>query len=97
MYRFVRQQQVLSLLWAAKEVDRMRKIVTGVAMVEEKYPDSVFLAIVVGVLKGNGTTIIRPLVRAMCGVPGLNNELLSPGLSTKVILLEPLTSLALLC
>ena len=84
VYKLVRQQQVYSLLWSIKEVHRMRKIVAGVDQVEEKYPGSLILSTVVGVLRGNGTTIIRPVVRMMCGVNNLDNELLQPGLSTKV-------------
>jgi len=84
VFKFVSQQQVFCLLWAVKEVDRMRKIVTGINIVQEKYPGSAFLAITAGVLRGNGTTIIRPLVRTLCGVARLDNELLNPGLSTKV-------------
>ena len=64
----------------------MRKIVTGVTMVQDKYPDRVFLSTLGGVLRGNGTTIIRPVVRLMSGVVRLDNELTSPGLSTKVTL-----------
>ena len=77
---------MFSLLWSVKEVERMRKIVTGVTMVQDKYPDSVFLSALAGVLRGNGTTIIRPVVRLMSGVVRLDNELTSPGLSTKVTL-----------
>ena len=62
----------------------MRKIAIGVSMVEEAYPGSVILSTVVGVMRGNGTTIIRPAVRMICGEYKLDNELLAPGRSTKV-------------
>ena len=68
----------------------MRKIVTGVGMVQDKYPTSVFLSTLAGVLRGNGTTIIRPVVRLLSGVVRLDNELTSPGLSTKLCLLAAL-------
>ena len=70
----------------------MRKIVTGVAMVQDKYPASVFLSTLAGVLRGNGTTIIRPVVRLLSGVVRLDNELTSPGLSTKVIFFKQTVS-----
>ena len=84
----VKHPVVFSLLWSIKEVERMRKIVTGVAMVQDKYPASVFLSTLAGVLRGNGTTIIRPVVRLLSGVVRLDNELTSPGLSTKVIFFQ---------
>ena len=77
---------MFGLLWSVKEVERMRKIVRGVAMVQAKYPGSVFLSLLTGVLRGNGTSLIRPAVRLMSGLAGLDNELTKPGLSTKVIL-----------
>ena len=84
MYNVVRQQHVYTVLWCIKEVDRMRKIAVGVSLVGEVYPGSVILRVVVGVMRGNGTTIIRPLVRLICGEYKPDNELLAPGRSTQV-------------
>ena len=84
IFNFVNQPLVYCLLWSIKEVERMRKIVSGVAMVQDKYPASLFLAALAGVLRGNGTTIIRPVVRLVSGVARLDNELTHPGVSTKV-------------
>ena len=84
IFKFVNQPLVFSLLWSIKEVERMRKIVKGVALAQDKYPGSVFLSALTGVVRGNGTTIIRPLVRLLSGVAGLDNELTNPGPSTKV-------------
>ena len=84
MYNVVRQRHVYTVLWCIKEVDRMRKIAVGVSLVGEVYPGSVILRVVVGVMRGNGTTIIRPLVRLICGEYKPDNELLAPGRSTQV-------------
>ena len=70
----------------------MRKIATGVALVQAKYPASLFLSVLAGVLRGNGTTIIRPAVRLVSGFLRLDNELTQPGLSTKVSQCHPAVS-----
>lgn len=90
IFNFVNQPLVYCLLWSIKEVERMRKIVSGVAMVQDKYPASLFLAALAGVLRGNGTTIIRPVVRLVSGVARLDNELTHPGVSTKLCLVAAL-------
>lgn len=90
IFKLVNQPVVFSLLWSIKELERMRKIVTGVALVQAKYPASLFLSVLAGVLRGNGTTIIRPAVRLVSGVLRLDNELTQPGLSTKMCLLAAL-------
>ena len=87
MYRLVTQPWMTTLLWCVKEVDRMKKIVSGVSVARDMYPDSFIITALCGVFKGSGTSIIQPLVRSLCSLPigqSSTNELVSPGPATRL-------------
>merc|ERR1711923_177988 len=69
--------QVSSFLWSLKEIDRMKKIVSGVGVAGDMYPGNVLLTSLCGVLKGCGTSIIKPVARSL-------SSSTSPGTMTKL-------------
>ena len=67
---------------SVQEVDRMRKIVSGVAGAGELLPGcTVTVAALCGVLRGAGTSILRPAVAwcaAAASAASSNNEITAP-------------------
>ena len=78
----------------------MKKIVVGVDQAAGLHPDNVMVTALCGVLRGAGTSIIKPLVTSLAGpsseVMTSSNELTSPGLTTKLCWLAALTWVTIL-
>jgi len=87
VYKLVNMTQISSFLWSLKEIDRMKKIVSGVGVAGDMYPGNVLLTSLCGVLKGCGTSIIKPVARSLSSSSSSGssiNELTSPGTMTKL-------------
>jgi len=95
IFKLVQARPVYCLLWCCKEVDRMKKIVVGVDQAAGLHPDNVMVTALCGVLRGAGTSIIRPLVTTMMAssevTAASSSELTSPSLVTKLCWLAALT------
>jgi len=96
IFKLVQARPVYCLLWCFKEVDRMKKIVVGVDQAAGLHPDNVMVTALCGVLRGAGTSIIRPLVTTMMASSEVtsaasSSELTSPSLVTKLCWLAALT------
>ena len=99
VYTAVTLRPVTTLLWCLKEVDRMKKIVSGVSLARDLYPDSIIVSSLCGVFKGAGTSIIQPLVRTLCCLPigqsGSSNELWAPGHATRLVWMAAISWVAI--
>jgi len=75
-----------TLCFSLKEIYRLRKIVRGVDLASQDYPTNPVIQLIAGVLKGSGSTLLRPLTKLMCGLDsgGVCSELLRPSLSTQI-------------
>ena len=72
----------------------MKKIVVGVDQAAGLHPDNVMVTALCGVLRGSGTSIMRPLVTLMASSETIvtsSSELTSPSLTTKLCWLAALT------
>ena len=65
----------------------MRKIVSGVSSASDMFPGLVLVTTLAGVMRGAGTSIIRPLVTTLCSPPigqVSTNEITYPSTTTKM-------------
>ena len=86
VYNLLNKTHVSTLLWSLKEVDRMKKIVIGVGVAGDMYPGNVLLTSLCGVLRGCGTSILKPVAGYFCSSSSgsSSSELTSPGTMTKL-------------
>jgi len=96
IYKLVSSKSVLVIMCGIKEIDRMRKIVSGTTLAHDLYPGLVLVSAMAGVLKGAGTSIIRPLMISVCkpspeSGQSLTNEITSPNTTTKLCWMASLT------
>jgi len=91
IYKIIRSKSVLVIMCSIKEIDRMRKIVSGVTMSYDIFPGLILVSAMAGVFKGAGTSIIRPLIISVCKPcsdsghgHSLTNEITSPNTTTKL-------------
>ena len=83
-HSLARNRMVFLLLSGMKEIYRVRKIVRGISLAQSYYPSRILIPFIVGVLKGNGSGLMRPLTRLICGVwRSDQSELLTPSLTTR--------------
>jgi len=87
-HRLARSRLVFTLFSGMKEVYRVRKIMRGISLAQSHYPSSMLIPGLVGILKGNGSGLLKPLTGLICGVwRPEHSELLNPSLTTKLVAL----------
>ncbi|XP_076462869.1 trimeric intracellular cation channel type 1B.1-like [Babylonia areolata] len=88
VYKLAKLLPVKLLLYMLKEVQRAHKVYHGVISTAKIYPDSYFIIVLIGTIKGNGSGIMKNFERLVRGVwvPG-SNEILQPTFVTKECLL----------
>eukprot|EP00092_Neocalanus_flemingeri_P030655 GFUD01033285.1.p1 GENE.GFUD01033285.1~~GFUD01033285.1.p1 ORF type:complete len:299 (+),score=101.70 GFUD01033285.1:70-966(+) len=95
VHRLLTNRTVFTLVSVMKEVYRVRKIVRGISLAQSHYPASKLIPFIVGVLKGNGSGLLKPLTRLICGVwTPSQSELLTPSQTTRCCAVAALAWLA---
>merc|ERR1712226_147251 len=67
-----------------KEIYRAKKVVGGIADAAKVFPDHELAMVLIGTIKGNGSGVIKPVTRLVCGVwkPSAS-EILEMSVTTK--------------
>jgi len=74
-----------------KEIYRAKKVVGGIADAAKVFPDHELAMVLIGTIKGNGSGVIKPVTRLLCGVwKPSSTEILDMSVTTKECLLAAL-------
>ncbi|XP_013398594.1 trimeric intracellular cation channel type 1B.1 isoform X1 [Lingula anatina] len=84
LYRAAKFLPVRVVISVLKEVLRAKKVHQGVVVTAQLYPDAYLLMVIIGVVKGSGSYVIKNFERLVRGlwIP-TTNELLQPSFTTK--------------
>jgi hypothetical protein len=67
-----------------KEIYRAKKIVGGIGDASKVFPDHELAMVLIGTIKGNGSGVIKPVTRLLCGVwKPSSSEILEMSVTTK--------------
>ena len=84
-YSLLSNKPVYILATILKEIYRVRKVVQGVTLAQESHPDKILLPPLLGLLRGNGSALLKPVALLLCGVTTEgHSELLAPSLTTSL-------------
>jgi len=67
VYSLLTNQALYIPICVAKEIYRAKKVLGGIADGRKVFPDNELLMVAVGLIKGNGSGLLKPLTRLVCG------------------------------
>ncbi|XP_003747148.1 trimeric intracellular cation channel type 1B.1 [Galendromus occidentalis] len=85
VYKFCKLLPVKLLLSLAKEITRAKKVHDGVHHAAKLYPNGYLIMVIIGVIKGNGTSFLKVYERLLRGYWTPNAiEIMQPSFATKI-------------